>query len=94
MCYVADIFLISLRKICCGYSESSQLALVSQLDGHSTGDQEVAGSIPTRSGNIFFLEIDHEIFSTIILSLLLIKKDSYHFLAKECPQILVNCLED
>ena len=34
----------------------------------STGDQEVAGSTPT-SRQDSFVEIDHEIFSTFILSL-------------------------
>ena len=34
----------------------------------STGKQEVAGSIPAGSGNNSFVETDHEIFSTVILS--------------------------
>ena len=36
-------------------------------DARLTDDQEVAGSVPTRS-TIFFVEIDHEIFSMVILS--------------------------
>ena len=31
-------------------------------------------------------EIDHEIFSTVILSLSLIQEGQLHFLAKECEQ--------
>ena len=34
-----------------------------------TADQEVAGLIPDRVWQHSFLEIDHEIFSTVILSL-------------------------
>ena len=44
-----------------------------QLDAHLTGDQEVRGSTPTEVSNIL-LEIDHEIFSTVILSLPLIQE--------------------
>ena len=46
----------------------------------STGDQEVAGSIPAGSGDIYHL----------ILSL----KGSCQFLAKVCAQVLVARLED
>ena len=42
---------------------------MAQLDAHPTGDQEVAGSTPTEFS---FMEIDHEIFSTVIISLTLI----------------------
>ena len=42
--------------------------LTAQLDVHPTGDQ-ATGSIPARLGNI-----GHEIFSTVILSLLLIQE--------------------
>ena len=47
-----------------------------------------------------FMEIDHEIFSTVILSLPYghsfrwFKKGSYQFLEKECAHALVNRLED
>ena len=41
---------------------------MAQLDAHPTGDQEVAGSVlPDRQH--YFVEIDHEIFSRVILSL-------------------------
>ena len=42
---------------------------MAQLHAHLTGDQEVAGSFSTGFGNI---EIDHELFSAVILSLPLI----------------------
>ena len=57
-------------------------ASVAHLDARPTGDQEVAGSTPT--GNILSWRFDHEIFSTIILSLPLIQEGQ--FLAKECAQ--------
>ena len=52
--------------------------------------QEVTGSILTESDNILFVEIDQEIFSTVILPLPLIQEGSCQFLAKECAQVLVN----
>ena len=48
-------------------------ALAAQLDAHPTGDQEVAGSTPPGSQQSFVV-IDHEIFSTLILSHLLIQE--------------------
>ena len=49
-------------------------ASLTQSDVHPTGDHEVTGSIPTGSGKILFVEVDHEIFSLIILSLPLIQE--------------------
>ena len=45
-----------------------------QSDVHSIDDKEDASMIPAENGNILSLEIDHEIFSTVILSLLLIQE--------------------
>ena len=45
---------------------------MAQLDLHPTGDQKVAGSTPARQHS--FMEIDNEIFSVVILSLLLIQE--------------------
>ena len=39
-----------------------------------TGDQEVAGSTPRRGQQHSFVKIDYEIFSKVILSLLLIQE--------------------
>ena len=47
--------------IFCPYVSVRQ-ALMAQSDAHWTGDQEVVGSVPTGSRNIFG-EIVHEIFS-------------------------------
>ena len=49
---------------------------MAQLDAPATVNQEVAGKIPTGSGSILssIMEIDHEIFSMIILFLPLIQE--------------------
>ena len=63
-----------------------------------TGDQEVAGSIPAEVGNILswrlIVEIDHEIFSTVILSLPLIQEGQLSVSGERMCTILVNRLED
>ena len=41
-----------------------------------------------------FMEIDHEIFSKVILSLLLIQEGQVSVSGKRLCTILVNCLED
>ena len=40
---------------------------------HLTGDQEMAGSLPTRPATSF-VESDHKIFSPVILTFLLIQE--------------------
>ena len=62
---------------------------------HLTGDQEVAGSTFAEVGNILsFVETDHEIFSTVILSLPLIQEGQLSVSGERMCTILVNCLED
>ena len=56
-----------------------------------TGDQEVAGSISAEHS---FIEIDHEIFSTVILSLTLIQEGQLSVSGERMCPILVNRLED
>ena len=46
-----------------------QLASVAQSDASQTGDQEVEGLIPCRVWQHSFMDIDHEIFSVVILFL-------------------------
>ena len=60
---------------------------------HPTGDQEVAGSTPAEVGNSF-VEIDHEIFSTVILSRPLIQEGQLSVSGERMCTILVNRLED
>ena len=57
-----------------------------------TADPGVVSSIPARSHT--FVEIDHEIISTVILlpSAESFKKDCYQLQAKVYAQTLVNCL--
>ena len=59
-----------------------------------TGDQEVAGSTRCRGRQHSFVEIDHEIFSTVILSLPLIQKGQLSVSGERMCTILVNRLED
>ena len=40
------------------------------------------------------MEIDHETFSTVVLSLLLTQEGQLSVLVKECAKVLVNSLED
>ena len=58
---------------------------MAHLDAHQTGDQEVVGLTPAGSQHSF-VEIDHEVFSMVILSLPRFKKGSCLFLVKECAQ--------
>ena len=59
----------------------------------SVADQEVVDSTPpSRQHSI--LEIDHEIFSTVILSLPLIQEGQLSVSGKRMCTILVNGLED
>ena len=60
----------------------------------TTGDQEVAGSTSAEVSNISFVEIDHEIFSRVILSLLLIQEGQLSVSGERMCTILVNRLED
>ena len=68
-------------------------ASVAQLDAHPTGDQEV-GVRPSRGRQHSFVEIDHEIFSTVILSLPLIQEGQLSVSGERMCTILVNRLED
>ena len=52
------------------------------------------GFNPAEVGNILSLEIDHEIFSTVILSLPLIQEGQLSVSGKRMCTILVNRLED
>ena len=67
---------------------------MAQLDAHSTGDQEVFGFDPPPNRQYSFVEIDHEIFSTVILSLPLIQEGQLSVSGERMCTILVNRLED
>ena len=91
-CRVLDLFIISLPKPMLWYSLEVP-ASVAQLDAPSDWRPGGRGFNPRRGRQHSFIEIDHEIFSTVILSLPLIQEGQLSVLAKECT-ILVNRLED
>ena len=55
---------------------------------------EGRGFDPHRGRQHSLVEIDHEIFSTVILSLLLIQEGQLSVSGEKMCTILVNCLED
>ena len=67
---------------------------MAQLDARPTGDQEVTGLIHARSGNISLWRLIMKYFLWSFSPFCCFKKGSCQFLAKECAQILVNCLEN
>ena len=68
---------------------------MAQLDARLTGDQ-VAGLNPTNplGRQHSFLEINHEIFAMVILSIPLIQEGQLTVPGERMWTILVNCLED
>ena len=69
-------------------------ATVAQLDVPSTWRPGGRGFNPRRVRQHSFVEIDHEIFSTVILSLSLIQERQLSVSGERMCTILVNCLED
>ena len=69
-------------------------ALVAQLDAPSDWRPGGRGFNPGRGRQLSFVEIDHEIFSTVILSLPLIQEGQLSVSDERMCTILVNRLED
>ena len=69
-------------------------ASVAQLDAPSDWRQGGRRFNPRRGRQHSFVEIDHEIFSTVILSLPLIQEGQLSVSGKRMCTILVNRLED
>ena len=69
-------------------------ASVAQLDAPSDWKPGGRGCNPRRGRQHFFMEIDHEIFSTVILSLPLIQEGQLSVSVERVCTILVNRLED
>ena len=69
-------------------------ASVAQLDAPSDWRPGVRGFNPRRGRQHSFVEIDHEIFSTVILSLPLIQEGQLSVSGERMCTILVNRLED
>ena len=72
------------------YQQHMLPALEVQLDACPAGEQEVVGSGWQHS----FTEMDHEIFSIIILSLPLIQEEQLSVSGERMCTILVNRLEE
>ena len=68
-------------------------ASVAQLDAPSDWRPGVRGFNPRRGRQHSFVEIDHEIFSTVILSLPLIQEGQLSVSGERMCTILVNRLE-
>ena len=69
-------------------------ASVAQLDAPSDWRPGGRGFNPRRGRQHSFVEIDHEIFSTVILSLPLIQEGQLSVSGERVCTILVNRLED
>ena len=69
-------------------------ASVAQLDAPSDWRSGGRGFNPRRGRQHSFVEIDHEIFSTVILSLPLIQEGQLSVSGERMCTILVNRLED
>ena len=76
------------------YSMGLRPALVAHLDALSDWRPGGRGFNPRRGRQHFFMEIDHEIFSTVILSLPLIQEGQLSVSGERMCTILVNRLED
>ena len=66
---------------------------MAELDARPTGDQEVAVSTPHWVGNSLLWRFDHEIFSTVILSLPLIQEGQLSVSGEIMCTLLANRLE-
>ena len=70
------------------------LASVAQLDAPSDWRPGGCRFNPRRGWQHSFVDIDHEIFSTVILSLPLIQEGQLSVSGERMCTILVNCLKD
>ena len=75
-------------------TDSNLSASVVQLDAPSDWRPGGRGFNPRRDGQHSFVEIDHEIFSTVILSLPLIQEGQLSVSGERMCTILVDRLED
>ena len=82
-----------LVKITCA-GQNDKPALVAHLDASSDWRAGGRGFNPRRGWQHSFVDIDHEIFSTVIQSLPLIQEGQLSVSGKRMCTILVNRLED
>ena len=90
---IADIILLMLLTQDQGH-RPRRPASVAQLDALSDWRPGGRGFNPRRVWQHSFVEIDHEIFSTVILSLPLIQEGQLSVSGERICTILVNRLED
>ena len=93
ICYYCKwIFVITVS----GYLSDQQKvpASVAQLDAPSDWRPGGRGFNPRRGRQHSFVEMDHEIFSTVILSLPLIQEGQLSVSGERMCTVLVNRLED
>ena len=90
---ITVIFLKLLRKMLCDVT-TLKPASVAQLDAPSDWRPGGRGFNPRRGRQHSFVEIDHEIFSTVILSLPLIQEGQLSVSGERMCTILVKRLED
>ena len=81
----------TLTQLC---SSPSVPASVAQLDAPSDWRPGGYGFNPRRGWQHSFMEVDHEIFYTVILSLPLIQEGQLSASGERICTILVSCLED
>ena len=102
-CWSCDLFKGKLLKQAYAYEsvlitglwqDSTEPASVAQLDAPSNWRPGGRGFNPRRGRQHSFVEIDHEIFSTVILFLPLIQEGQLSVSGGRMCTILVNRLED
>ena len=90
-CFKMKITSISMST---NFKANQRPASVAQLDAPSDWRPGGRGFNPRRGRQHSFVEIDHEIFSTVILSLPLIQEGQLSVSGERMYTILVNSLED
>ena len=88
------VFLFGPIMLIAAVTLTLQPASVAHLDAPSYWRPGGRGSNPRRGRQNSFVEIDHEIFSTVILSLPLIQEGQLSVSGERMCTILVNRLED
>ena len=90
---MASYYVIT-SKILSVYPSALRPASVAQLDAPSDWRPGGRGFNPRRGRQHSFVGIDHEIFSTVILSLPLIQEGQLSVSGERMCTVLVNRLED
>ena len=86
--------ILTVNKFCASHCSKLMPASVAQLDAPSDWRPGGRGFNPRRGRQHSFVEIDHEIFSTVILSHPLIQEGQFSVSGERMCTILVNSVED